>query len=1239
MDGANYLLKSKNKIDNIINISAKQSVAEKSSVDGCDKCDKKGLVFLPVRYAVGEIKDLKKYSLPESRVKEFTDIYLNESVNKNGQKKERPAKNCYILRKLRKGYLYIYDNHPKLPLWVCYGVNDNGELISFPAASPKPLDDLKPMDNCTKGDGHPARASLVSLRDPSVNRTIHIMFLEVALDITRLEWIASNPEWRDKNMQALEVSSPQNSPYYFSRSEIPKFVPEYDDSRDPYTLLKYQMWQGRYANKVTGDIARRLRMDTCDVLWEQMDAIRCTNGGVDGFMLAIKDEVGIVEQLDAQRVYPTAVLQRDMLPGDTKDPLQPSNKTLNERNYKWYLAVQQFQEIMQSMKIRDEEIDENYIAPGQKQTYKQVLEELEERKKEIPDVINRYTRMYHNYESLSEEDKQKVVKNKEEDYYNYLARKKRSYEREWAVCRRTEISKRDSAVKEVGDYYNGNDWNCIDSVVGEYVERIKKDTPIFDDDYSLWVISHLNSAIMRYDESSFMHCGHVASIISDALQHGVLSPASYWMWNTLQNFNDEGKILLRGFTFNMPSVFSEISESLAPAQGKDKLEEIKSIIKGSKKCYGKFKKAYDKAKSDSLKKAFWDKGDIQIYFESFKKLTQVNINVTAISWLSDAAHNLAQEDAFANRYSVNFNSEKRLYALNEAARSVSDVLSEKEPSTIRVAKYTITLGELSKLGDAVNVALVGVPDDVARPIAQHYSHLNSVGANFANVDISNNINVDVFVVGDSVTINNLDASYAKRLSATNSVIDFHDKHQQAFVELFKNPKKSFDTITGKVAVITACINATKSVMKNSTDMDAWCKCITSWLGVFQLVVDVTSWRYTRLARMEFVKAGADVGKKLFSDTKIRDFLKQKGEGLSEEAVKRVGRYVVNTEVCILASKGLTHLMTLASFYDAWKGYLQVADMKRKGALRRDIVALSAKVIIDLVSSIVIGLCVTSFFIGAFLGLLIFGITSLFIKKRLVPECIQGWIRRSKFGKERETVLGRPFKDMNEEQESLRLLLKGVVVSATVDNGKLERARATAVCELDSAKAFEYNKCKVTGVNKDISLDISIPYGMAGMVEIIFSIDEKSLKLENDYTVLFLKDGTENNAAAFWQEKNEGERKSNEEKDPSELANGEESKKIYLLNKSGKVIGDNFIFEGSNGVDTIWNIATLGIDNTVAFKKTEDRLNLSIFRHLFIDENVRKSTGKAEAELGINVTINANGQVFSEIFRSKLPFPE
>ena len=68
-------------------------------------------------------------------------------------------------------------------------------------------------------------------------------------------------------------------------------------------------------------------------------------------------------------------------------------------------------------------------------------------------------------------------------------------------------------------------------------------------------------------------------------------------------------------------------------------------------------------------------------------------------------------------------------------------------------------------------------------------------------------------------------------------------------------------------------------------------------------------------------------------------------------------------------------------------------------------------------------------------------------------------------REGETVLGQPFKDINEEQESLRLLLKGLVVSAIVDDVKLERVRATAMCELDSAKEFEYNKFKVTGVNK------------------------------------------------------------------------------------------------------------------------------------------------------------------------------
>lgn len=61
----------KDKINEIIEVSIKKSVIEKSGVDGCDRCNKKGLVFLPVRYAVGTVEDLENYSLPSNKVNSY----------------------------------------------------------------------------------------------------------------------------------------------------------------------------------------------------------------------------------------------------------------------------------------------------------------------------------------------------------------------------------------------------------------------------------------------------------------------------------------------------------------------------------------------------------------------------------------------------------------------------------------------------------------------------------------------------------------------------------------------------------------------------------------------------------------------------------------------------------------------------------------------------------------------------------------------------------------------------------------------------------------------------------------------------------------------------------------------------------------------------------------------------------------------------------------------------------------
>ena len=93
--------------------------------------------------------------------------------------------------------------------------------------------------------------------------------------------------------------------------------------------------------------------------------------------------------------------------------------------------------------------------------------------------------------------------------------------------------------------------------------------------------------------------------------------------------------------------------------------------------------------------------------------------------------------------------------------------------------------------------------------------------------------------------------------------------------------------------------------------------------------------------------------------------------------------------------------------------------------------------------------------------------------------------------------------------------------------------------------------------------------------------------------------------------------------------------MEALSKGGRVIGDSFIYGDGSGVEYTLNLKQLEIDSSAVFNKSDDRLNCSLSRHLFIDENI----DEIKAMLSMNITIKSNCQVFNEVFRSQLSLPK
>ncbi len=159
----------------------------------CEFCERKGLPILPVRYAVCQRNDRNRPvpELPEERIREFTDIGLDKAWDENGQHirtvddEVRPwitdstssQVNKYILRQLRQGYLYFYDqDNPDGMYWYAYAITSDGKYYQFPVAQPphwrapnSPVR-TRPTTPCTPHWSHcPVRIKVAHSIMPSAN--------------------------------------------------------------------------------------------------------------------------------------------------------------------------------------------------------------------------------------------------------------------------------------------------------------------------------------------------------------------------------------------------------------------------------------------------------------------------------------------------------------------------------------------------------------------------------------------------------------------------------------------------------------------------------------------------------------------------------------------------------------------------------------------------------------------------------------------------------------------------------------------------------------------------------------------------------------------------------------------------------------------------------------------------------------------------------------------------------------
>ena len=126
---------------NNFDFDIKSSIQQKSCSNvfalGCKACMRlSGIPIFPVRYSACSIDGNGPIpKLPDDIISAFTSITLDQYIDNEGTIKKGSPFNRYILRKLRKGYMYIYDEIYG-GQWQCFGIYPSGELIAFAPEAP-----------------------------------------------------------------------------------------------------------------------------------------------------------------------------------------------------------------------------------------------------------------------------------------------------------------------------------------------------------------------------------------------------------------------------------------------------------------------------------------------------------------------------------------------------------------------------------------------------------------------------------------------------------------------------------------------------------------------------------------------------------------------------------------------------------------------------------------------------------------------------------------------------------------------------------------------------------------------------------------------------------------------------------------------------------------------------------------------------------------------------------------------
>ena len=1051
----------------IKNLSQKKSCSNAFAI-GCKSCARlPGIPLFPIRYTACSISGNEAIpTLPNNIISTFTSITLDQYIDNNEKIQTTLPLNKYIFRKLRKGYLYIYDEAYG-GQWQCFGIYPSGELTAFAPETPIPLPSLQSF-SCKNPDNNYI-SSILTIPNAG-SRNIYVAYVEYPWSMEHIDRLKTDSSMRKSCMQEFKITTSSdeiialNGGLIRSHRDITQYLPEYNS---------------KYSKYAAGTIDIKLDKDQKNLLYfktreeEETTIERALFSVSDdiqshpGLVIVIHDEVDLIEQLNAAKHQPHDELKRKAME-------RPDGQGLRELY--WLQAVQKL----------EEGISNQFKNEAQKERDKSTPAEHEKFIKDVERVTKDY--YSNNYTSSSP--------------YEYSSYEGSSF----FVC----LHEQDAAAiemlgatvsGELKKYYDTNKKKLLEDYFNPCFKNIENSKFILDANYCDWIKFSLERTLIRYDTTNLEHSKYIVEILGSLLDGGsILSINSQklWQWIHEESTKSRSSILARGICLNNDKILENYDiQELKSNADEFKSNETPNIFTDTLKI----KNWYDLVKKGQ--KLYEKRGDIKT-----KELT-TPLNAWKAGWKDFWKPYNQLRQALATSRIALYQQHVAQLKMNQEIKWAKGL---NPYSTIKQLQITSAI-ESAILDEPLEDYSFGIiqtkasPEDVMKTIKKnnsaysnntitpHYYHpsafqtgdkkiSNKASGNFSF--ITNKISFPKAALTTAKKLYNNEMDFFSDLSFTHkinysAIIDLNSDIPEQILSddekiLIAEQEKVAEAWTkGKASIIFANLimsfinmkNAIDALSKDDVGLEEWWKVIGTSIAALQATNDIRS----NITSYRSANALRTIDKL--------------------DLAKEANRLKFNANFLGKSVAIIGIIDALITFAKAFKKY-------KNGGTARDMYIETAIGTLSLAGSVATLVAGSAVLTPILLSLIIIIIGLNFLLTHLVPKNIENWLRRSLYGKDQETVKGKVFRDMETEQSALQMVLRGITVDINLKNATLvtENENRYETYQLDAEITYPANlseeiiinilgaeeKTKIALIKKDIHNDVNNEFFLEKKIE-------------------------------------------------------------------------------------------------------------------------------------------------------------